>query len=257
MSRVFDAYARYYDLLYRDKDYAAEAEYVASHIRAYAPQARRILELGCGTGAHAEHLARMGYTVHGVDLSQTMLARAAARKAALPPDTAARMSFGPGDVRTVRTGETYDAVISLFHVVSYQTADSDLAATFETAAHHLRAAGLFLFDFWHGPAVLTQQPEVRTRRLEDEDIRVTRTARPALHADQNVVDVNYHVRIEIKATGKIEEVRETHRMRYLFVPELARLAEPGKWSGLQTCAWMKKTKPGLEDWSAFSRVARR
>ena len=33
MSQVFDAYARYYDLLYRDKDYAGEAEYVAAHIR--------------------------------------------------------------------------------------------------------------------------------------------------------------------------------------------------------------------------------
>jgi predicted TPR repeat methyltransferase len=63
MSQVFDTYARYYDLLYRDKDYAGESEYVAAHIRKQAPQAKCILELGCGTGAHAEHLARMGYTV--------------------------------------------------------------------------------------------------------------------------------------------------------------------------------------------------
>lgn len=81
MSQVFDTYAHYYDLLYRDKDYAGESEYVAAHIRKQAPQAKRILELGCGTGAHAEHLARMGYTVHGVDLSKAMLARAEARKA--------------------------------------------------------------------------------------------------------------------------------------------------------------------------------
>ena len=45
MSQVFDAYARYYDLLYRDKDYVGEAEYVAAHIRKQAPQAKRILEL--------------------------------------------------------------------------------------------------------------------------------------------------------------------------------------------------------------------
>ena len=257
MSRVFDAYARYYDLLYRDKDYAAEAEFVASHVRAHAPQAGRILELGCGTGAHAEHLARMGYSVHGVDLSPTMLARAAARKSALPPDTAARLSFGPGDVRTVRTGETYDAVISLFHVMSYQSTDADLAAMFETAALHLRAGGLFLFDFWHGPAVLAQKPEVRTKRLEDDDIKVTRTANPVLRAAENVVDVNYLVRIELKATGKIEEVRETHRMRYLFEPELARLAEPGRWAGVETSAWMGHGRLGIDDWSGFARATRR
>ena len=161
MSQVFDAYARYYDLLYREKDYAAEAEYVASHMRRHAPEAANILELGCGTGAHAEHLARLGYTVHGVDQSDPMLARAAVRKSGLPAKTAAQLSFGRGDVRTVRTGAHYDVVISLFHVMSYQTSNADLRAAFTTAAAHLRPGGLFLFDFWYGPAVLAQQPEVR------------------------------------------------------------------------------------------------
>ena len=92
----------------------AEADYVAAHIRQHAPQAKRILELGCGTGAHAEHLASMGYVVHGVDLSESMLARAESRKSKLPPEMAARMSFQHGDVRTVRTGQIYDVVISLF-----------------------------------------------------------------------------------------------------------------------------------------------
>lgn len=34
---VFDAYSSYYDLLYQDKDYAAEAAYVLSAIRAHKP----------------------------------------------------------------------------------------------------------------------------------------------------------------------------------------------------------------------------
>jgi predicted TPR repeat methyltransferase len=37
--------------------------------------ARSILELGCGTGIHAEFLAKVGYHVSGVDLSEGMLAR--------------------------------------------------------------------------------------------------------------------------------------------------------------------------------------
>ena len=93
---AFDAYSRYYDLLYRDKDYAAEAQYVAGALRRHAPQAKRLLELGCGTGGHAEHLARAGYAVDGFDVSDTMLARAAARRATLPPEVAARLSFGRG-----------------------------------------------------------------------------------------------------------------------------------------------------------------
>ena len=95
---VFNEYARYYDLLYRDKDYAAEAAYVASNIRRHSPRATRILELGCGTGVHAEQLARLGFIVHGIDLSETMLARAQARKTALPAELAERLSFQHGRI---------------------------------------------------------------------------------------------------------------------------------------------------------------
>ncbi len=251
MSQVFDAYARYYDLLYRDKDYAGEAEYVASHIRKQAPQVKRILELGCGTGAHAEHLARMGYTVHGVDMSESMLARADARKSTLPPEVAARLSFGLGDARTVRTGETYDSVISLFHVMSYQITNADLEAVFETASVHLQPGGLFLFDFWYGPAVLTQLPEARVKRLEDEEIKVTRIAEPELHVNENVVDVNYTVLIEVKATKKVEQVRETHRMRYLFLPELLYFADAEIWTDFKSFGWMKLQELNQDDWAGL------
>src|SRR4051812_18169384 len=110
---VFDAYAHYYELLYRDKDYAGEATYVAARLQRLAPSLSTILELGCGTGAHAAQLAAMGYAVHGVDQSRTMLAGAEARKAAAPPEVADLLSFRRGDIRSVRTGEHYDAVICL------------------------------------------------------------------------------------------------------------------------------------------------
>lgn len=257
MSLVFDAYAHYYDLLYLNKDYAGEAEYVVAHIRKQAPQAKRILELGCGTGAHAEHLARMGYTVHGLDMSKAMLARAEARKTTLPSEIAARLTFGVGDVRTVRTGETYDAIISLFHVMSYQTSNADLKAVFETASAHLQPSGLFLFDFWYGPAVLMQHPEVRVKRLDDEEIIVTRIAEPVMHVNENVVDVNYTVLIEVKATKKIEQVNETHRMRYLFVPELMCFADPETWTDHKSLGWMKLQELNHDDWSGLFLAAKK
>ncbi len=252
---VFDAYASYYDLLYQDKNYSNEVEYVTSHIREYAPDAKHILELGCGTGAHAEHLARMGYTVHGVDMSQEMLNRAETRKAGLPTDVASRLSFGLGDVRSVRTGKTYDVVISLFHVMSYQISNEDLVAAFKTAATHLSLEGLFLFDFWYSPAVLTQRPDVRVKRLEDENIKVTRIAEPVMHVNQNMVDVNYTVFINVKSTGEIEQVQETHHMRYFSLPELQCF-----WQSIfQDCGslgWMTGCAPDMSTWACFQKLKR-
>lgn len=251
MNRVFDTYAHYYDLLYGDKDYVAEAEYVASCIREHAPRATRILELGCGTGAHAEYLARMGYEVHGVDMSEAMLERAEARRAALPPELAARISFSHGDVRSVRTNQTYGAVISLFHVMSYQTATADIAAALHTAATHLARGGVFLFDFWYGPAVLMQKPEVRVKRLEDAAIKVTRIAEPVMQVNDNVVDVHYTVFVEFKAMQQVEQIKEQHRMRYLFLPELQQLLASGGFNVLGQYRWMDTRAPDETTWTGF------
>jgi SAM-dependent methyltransferase len=255
MSQVFDTYARYYDLLYRDKDYAAESEYVATHIRKHSPQAKRILELGCGTGAHAEHLARMGYTVHGVDMSEAMLARAEARKSVLPTEVAARLSFSLGDVRNVRTGEKFDAVISLFHVISYQTTNADLCAVFDTAAAHLQSAGLFLFDFWYGPAVLVKCPEVRVKCLEDEEVKVTRIAEPELLVNDNVAEVNYTVFIEDKSTNATQQLFEKHRLRYLFLPELE-WYHGTLWKEILSREWLSDRPLSADSWSGFQLLSR-
>lgn len=252
---VFNAYAKYYDLLYQNKEYAAEAEYVAILFKRHQKGIDTILELGCGTGAHAEFLARMGFKVHGVDLSQEMLAKAEARKAALPAEIGARLTFSYGDVRSVRTGATYDAVISLFHVMSYQTSNADLKLAFETAATHLAKGGIFLFDFWYGPAVLLQKPEVRAKRLIDEEIVVTRIAEPVMHLNENVVNVNYSMFIEDRTSKEVYQIAESHRMRYLFFPELAELRAP-QFKELSSHAWLSDADPDADSWGVVQVLER-
>jgi SAM-dependent methyltransferase len=251
MTGVFDAYARYYDLLYRDKDYAGEASFIASRIRDHAPQAKRILELGCGTGAHAEHLARAGYSVHGLDMSDAMIERAVRRKTALPPEVADRLSFDCGDARAARTGATYDSVISLFHVMSYQTGNADLAAAFGTAAAHLPPGGLFLFDFWYGPAVLALRPETRIRRLEDGETKVLRLAESSVDENANRVDVTYTVIVDDLRTGTRQEIVEVHRMRYLFLPEIDLLLNAAGLERIESGEWMTDRPAGASTWGVF------
>src|SRR2546428_4293452 len=69
MSEPFQAgYSAYYDLLYRDKDYAAEARFVAELVRRHGgrpPAGVELLDLACGTGRHLIELARLGMVVAG------------------------------------------------------------------------------------------------------------------------------------------------------------------------------------------------
>jgi SAM-dependent methyltransferase len=250
LTKVFDAYAAYYDLLYADKDYSAEASYVVSHIRERRAEVCRILELGCGTGSHAVHFAALGYSVHGVDQSGEMLKRAELRKNSLPMDVAARCSFVPGDVRTYRSGESYDVVLSLFHVMSYQVTNKDVIDTLETAYAHLAPGGTLLFDFWHGPAVLTQKPEVRIKRLENESFEVTRIAEPMLRVRESVVDVTYNLFVNEKESGNIGHFTEIHRLRYLFMTELEQFLAK-RFVSIAACEWMTNKPLGSDSWSGF------
>ena len=73
MSKIFDAYAAYYNMLYQDKDYKQETKYMASLLEKNDITNGSILELGSGTGKHAEEFAKMGFSVHDVDLSPEMV----------------------------------------------------------------------------------------------------------------------------------------------------------------------------------------
>lgn len=248
---VFGNYARYYNLLYRDKDYTREAQFIHQLLQTHAPNVQSILELGCGTGNHALLLAKEGYEVHGVDLSEKMLQQASDRLSQLPQELASRLAFSQGDIRTIRIERQFDAIISLFHVISYQTTNEDLQAAFATACSHLKPGGVLIFDCWYGPAVLSDRPTVRIKRLEDEAISITRIAEPVIHPNENLVDVNYQVFIKDKNTGEVEELQETHTMRYLFKPEINLLFRDSQLQPLQSCEWMTNREPGFDTWGVY------
>jgi len=248
---VFGKYAQYYDLLYRDKDYDGEVRFIDELIKKNAPNANHLLELGCGTGIHAEKLAEAGYSVHGVDLSAEMLKYAEKRIQYLPVKETQRLSFSCGDIRQFRHGRRFDAVISLFHVMSYQTEDKDLTAVCDTVKQHLKPKGIFIFDCWYGPAVLTDRPVLRVKKFENQQIEMIRIAEPLMHANENIVDVNYTVWIKDKNSSKVEEIKETHRIRYWFMPEIKSLLGDSGFDLVGTGEWMTSEIPGFGTWGVY------
>ncbi len=244
---VFGDYSRYYNLLYKDKDYAGESKYVDSLIRKHLAGAKSILDLGCGTGRHDILLVDSGYEVTGVDQSEEMLSIATTQCATNNISPSA-LNFHQGDIRAIRLENTFDVVVSLFHVMSYQISNEDLAAAFATARYHLKPGGIFIFDCWYGPAVLTDRPVVRIKRLEDNAISVTRLAEPVMHPNANMVDINYHVLVRDKTSGAVEELKETHRMRYLFRPELELLLHGAGMTITDSAEWMTDRQPGYDTW---------
>ena len=252
---VFGAdYADYYDLFYTDKDYAAEAAFVRKIIQRYKPCANLMLDLGCGSARHAAEFAVAGFAVTGVDRSGDMIARARDRLAHLPDSIGSQVTLVEGDATDYAPTAKYDVVVSLFHVVSYQTSNDALAGIFRTARSALSAGGLFVFDFWHGSAVLTQQPAVRVKSVADSDVHVTRIAEPECQFNRNVVNVRYTIIAIDQRNGRSKQMVETHSMRYLFLPEIEMLAGQHNFDLAEIGAWLTGKTIDEHCWSGYAAM---
>lgn len=249
MNTVFQQYSHYYDLLNAGKDYGTETAYVLNLAQREAPSLllQQILNLGCGTGCHDLHLAAHGCEVTGVDRSETMLA--IARRAAAESGTWPAPCFLQGDITTIRLDKKFDLILSLFHVIGYQTTNAELQNAFNTATAHLSPDGLFIFDFWYGPAVLHQKPSARVKQVENETIALRRITTPVLHDTTNTVEVNFEIDITDKRNGTCQTLSETHIMRYLFLPEVTNLLDRAGLTLLGTEEWLTGNAPTLESWN--------
>lgn len=244
-------YARVYDALYRDKNYEAEALFALDQIQnvmSFTPL--EILDLGCGTGQHAVQMARAAICVTGLDRSAEMVAIARNRVKSLSKDLRKKLRFRVGDARTIFLRQRYDAVVALFHVISYMIEDSDLDAIFGTARRHVKSGGVFLFDFWYGPAVLCKPPQPRVKRVKVGETIIERRAIPRWDEQRHVVYVNYD--IEITLGGGVSRESEQHCVRYFFLEEIkSRLLEAG-FQVVRFGEWVTGTPPSDDTFSVFA-----
>jgi SAM-dependent methyltransferase len=219
MSEVFGSgYADSYDVVYRDKDYAAECDMVYRAIQKYGDgSVRRILDLGCGTGNHAIPLAKQGYEVVGVERSPSMLAHARSKAAKASLKTP--VVFHEGDIRSVELGQQFDAALMMFAVLGYQQENTDVLAALRTARRHLRPAGLFIFDVWYGPAVLRERPSQRVKVTPIPDGKILRAASGEVDSRRHLCTVNYLL-WQVSKGRDVAETQESHTMRYFFPREL-------------------------------------
>jgi SAM-dependent methyltransferase len=215
---IFSSYARCYDLLYRDKDYAVEARRVEEWLRMGGASVGTLLDVGCGTGAHAREFSRLGWHVTGVDLSSAMLEIARTRSVGVGP-----VEFFEGAAADFDLRRKFSAAVSLFHVMSYQAAPGEAGRMLANIRRHLDRGGVFVFDFWHGPGVLADPPAIRIQRRSDPTTRLVRIAEPLHKPDEHLVEVRYEIFLEDLTLGRIERVNEQHRMRYFSLPELQAL----------------------------------
>jgi SAM-dependent methyltransferase len=135
LHRIYADLAHLMPLISPPEEYAAEAAHWRAVLREkLGPDRPAVLELGAGGGHNLSHLTT-DVDATAVDLSEPMLAEC--RR--LNPGVATIA----GDMRTVRLGRIFDAVL-IHDAISYMLNAADLAAAFATAAAHLRPQGILI-----------------------------------------------------------------------------------------------------------------
>ncbi len=169
--------------------------------------------------------------------------------ALLPANSISNLvNFNIGDIRTYSINKSFDVALSLFHVISYQVTNRDLNQSFNTVSKHLKPGGIFVFDCWYGPAVISNKPYKRNKKFENDKLIINRQAIPNIHPLKNRVDVHFDIKITNKKTGKSENIKEIHKMRYLFNPEIEILLKINNLKLLHSEKWLTGDEPGFDSW---------
>lgn len=147
-SRFYAEFARLYGDLFPLS--AATVDIVDQYLRQVF--ARRVLDVGCGTGSLALALRRIGYVVHAIDSSPDMIAAATRAQRESPPMGGGEFRIASMESLGASAAPRYDAVLCLGNTLAHAAGYDSVKRIIDAVAALLRHPGLFLvqaidFDF--------------------------------------------------------------------------------------------------------------
>ncbi len=238
----FENYSRYYDIIYKNKKYKEEVNHIFKLLEKIKFNKRNLLEFGSGTGKHAEFLIKKGFKVHGIEKSKKMISMCKKLEG---------FTFQQGDICKIKLKKKYDIILSLFHVISYQTNNQKLENFFKNSRYHLNSNGLLGFDFWYSPAVKFIKPKTKLIEIKKKNFKLIRLAEPILYNKKKIVNVKYTLIIDDFLRKKINIIEERHLMRHFNFSDLYKMFKKYKFKCLHTCELITNKKPGKNTWGIF------
>ena len=162
-----DAYknlAASYDRLTNDVDYEATVAFYEEILRREGLSPRTVVDLACGTGSVTEILARKGYRVTGVDMSEEMLTEAAMKTMDMeqPPMYSCQL------LQELRLPRGVDMAVCALDSLDYILDPADCKEAIRRAYKSLNPGGIFIFDVNTPEKLRTMDDQVFLD--EDDDV---------------------------------------------------------------------------------------
>ncbi len=139
---AYSGFAQIYDHYMHTEDYQRWFEGVQSLIQKYSRPTKQILELACGSGNMSLLLAKSGYDVVGLDLSEDMLM--IAKDKALQERM--KIGFFQQDMTQFELNQKFDTVLCICDGMNYVLENEEMEELFKRVHHSLKENGSFIFD---------------------------------------------------------------------------------------------------------------
>ena len=235
-------YSKYYNLVYKNKNYQSEVNYISQILKSEKKYIKNILELGSGTGAHAMYLLKKGFNLTCVEKRKNMIFNF--------KNKSKKIDIINSDLKKIRLKKKFDAVISMFHVINYMTKNKDLESFFKVASLHLNKGGLLLFDTWYYPAVVYKKPKIVNKIFKDKNFKISRKAIPN-QLSAKIFKIKYLINILDLNNYKNFRFSEVHKIRSFDIKELDKVYNKFDFIKIKDYAFLKKTKPNKKNWGAL------
>ena len=139
---AYHALAASYDRLTNDVDYEATVEFYMQILEREGYKPRTAADLACGTGSVTAILARMGYPVLGIDMSEEMLTEAAVKTVDLEP----MPRFVCQKLQELHLPRAVDMAVCALDSLDYITDPDDCKEAIRRIYKALNPGGIFIFD---------------------------------------------------------------------------------------------------------------
>lgn len=140
---MYDDFAQVYDSLMQEIDYKEWADYIFRILLNCKHPVKSILEFGCGTGNITVELAKKGFDMTAVDISESMLTVCDEK---VEKEGLDNVRLFKGDMRNFRIDEKFDAVICCCDSINYLEEMKDIENFIMCASDVLVPNGMLTFD---------------------------------------------------------------------------------------------------------------
>jgi len=158
----------YYHLLYQHRDESEACRFIdnlCSHLN--IRQGSKILDLACGKGRHAIHLAKKGFQTTGVDLAEESITKAKA-------NAVENVRFDIHDMRKPYVLKGFDYVFNLFTSFGYFEDAQENLDVLKAAAANLNSNGIFILDFLNVKKIIPNLVPNETKEISGIQFEIKR-----------------------------------------------------------------------------------